>query len=334
MKKLVVKCLGIAVLLGSMCSVAQVAEAGDIYLQLVGQYPKPLPEFVLRYWLKNNDPDYHGYYAHGSPSDTYDDYWYVVASPDPEDPYLSEVVINGIPDWRATRLMVGHPDLAMADGGIREQPDETIWYATPPFAYGRIPLSTWATNVNDCYATGSGYNCSGSGPTRHIHRNSRFVYQLYQFFLAREPDPGGFDSWLGWLNQCAITDVACVEDRRRNLVKAFVESEEYRIRFGDTSPTPEGNRNFVNSLYGLEFNNPANGTGKPLGMLGRSGDPGGIDSWTSCLNNGTSRLDLINAFLESWEFQNRFGGEIRTGIRLNCDWNKENCQPAQKYYAD
>jgi hypothetical protein len=56
--------------------------------------------------------------------------------------------------------------------------------------------------------------------------NSMFVLMEYFGFLRRNPDNGGFIFWLAKLNQFNGDFIAA------EMVKAFIESNEYRQRFG------------------------------------------------------------------------------------------------------
>jgi Tol biopolymer transport system component len=56
--------------------------------------------------------------------------------------------------------------------------------------------------------------------------NRSFVTMQYFGYLRRDPDAGGFNFWLGKLNQFGGDFV------RAEMVKAFISSDEYRRRFG------------------------------------------------------------------------------------------------------
>jgi Calx-beta domain-containing protein/uncharacterized protein DUF4214/WD40 repeat protein len=56
--------------------------------------------------------------------------------------------------------------------------------------------------------------------------NRAFVTMEYFGYLRRDPDAGGFNFWLGKLNQFGGDFV------RAEMVKAFISSDEYRSRFG------------------------------------------------------------------------------------------------------
>ena len=56
--------------------------------------------------------------------------------------------------------------------------------------------------------------------------NSAFVLMEYFGYLGRDPDPEGFNHWLGKLNQFGGNYI------QAEMVKAFLSSSEYRRRFG------------------------------------------------------------------------------------------------------
>ena len=56
--------------------------------------------------------------------------------------------------------------------------------------------------------------------------NQAFVEMEYFGYLRRDPDDGGFNFWLGKLNQFGG------DFRRADMVKSFLVSGEYRQRFG------------------------------------------------------------------------------------------------------
>ncbi|HYN84008.1 MAG TPA: DUF4214 domain-containing protein, partial [Pyrinomonadaceae bacterium] len=62
---------------------------------------------------------------------------------------------------------------------------------------------------------------------RIADRNRSFVLMQYFGYLRREPDPAGFQFWLGKLNEFNGNFVAA------EMVKAFITSGEYRSRFGN-----------------------------------------------------------------------------------------------------
>ena len=65
--------------------------------------------------------------------------------------------------------------------------------------------------------------------------NSEFVRLCFNVYLQREPDQGGFDFWRNILDDCAFdpgkngnNGYQCYND----IIRAFLNSTEYRTRFG------------------------------------------------------------------------------------------------------
>jgi choice-of-anchor B domain-containing protein len=65
-----------------------------------------------------------------------------------------------------------------------------------------------------------------SGSVRAAEFNAAFVLLQYHGYLRRNPDEEGYNFWLGKLNQFGGNYVAA------EMVKAFIQSAEYRARFG------------------------------------------------------------------------------------------------------
>jgi hypothetical protein len=103
-----------------------------------------------------------------------------------------------------------------------------------------------------------------------------FVNLVYQNILGRAPDPGGYAFWVGELNSGRRT--------RGQVMTGFSESAEYE---GLTS-----HEVYVTMMY--------------IGMLRRSPDEGGFNSWVDYLDRGNSGLALIDGFLNSQEYADRF----------------------------
>ena len=106
--------------------------------------------------------------------------------------------------------------------------------------------------------------------------NGQFVNLVYQNVLGRAPDAGGFNFWKNELDTGARS--------RGNVMLGFSESEEFR----GTSDS----KVYVTMMY--------------FGMLRRAPDQGGFDYWVGYRNGGNSGQALINGFLASQEYRNRF----------------------------
>jgi hypothetical protein len=102
-----------------------------------------------------------------------------------------------------------------------------------------------------------------------------FVRRMYQKLLVREPDAGGYSTWsTGLLNGSSYA---------ANLVSGFTSGAEFTNR-------NLNNTDFVTALYRACFN--------------REPDSGGLNSWVTQLNGGTSRATVVYGFTHSAEFVN------------------------------
>jgi hypothetical protein len=106
--------------------------------------------------------------------------------------------------------------------------------------------------------------------------NAAFVNLVYNNVLGRAPDQGGFDFWRGQLDSSAMT--------RGQVMLGFSESPEYK--------STSFHKVYVTMMY--------------EGMLQRAPDQGGFDFWVNHMNQGNTGLTLINGFLSSPEYHNRF----------------------------
>ncbi len=105
--------------------------------------------------------------------------------------------------------------------------------------------------------------------------DTAFVTRLYQYVLARPPEPDGLSFWLGRLSRG--------DDTRAGVADKFLSSVEYA-----------GYGLFIVSDY--------------LGILGREPEIGGYQFWLNRMRTlGQKQIDVINGFLASPEYAVRFG---------------------------
>ena len=144
-----------------------------------------------------------------------------------------------------------------------------------------------------------------------IDDSSQFVRHHYLDFLLREPDQSGWDHWTGQITQCANpanrlvgeTENQCIDRKRIDVARAFFYAPEFlqqsrAANLPNPNPPPDFNsQEFVRQCY--------------LIYLGRQPDQGGLDWWTSELNNdlanGVGYNHIIRAFIVSLEYRSRFG---------------------------
>jgi len=106
--------------------------------------------------------------------------------------------------------------------------------------------------------------------------NSEFVTLVYQNVLERAPDQAGLDYWSNQLDTAANT--------RGEVMTGFSESVEYLAN--------SASEIYVTMTY--------------IGLLRRAPDQAGYDYWVGVLDGGNSGLGLIDGFLASPEYANRF----------------------------
>jgi hypothetical protein len=107
---------------------------------------------------------------------------------------------------------------------------------------------------------------------RSIFGEQRFVRQLYQGFLNRQPSAGELRDWTDRLGRDA---------NPTELVQEFMDSDEF----------------FVRQTY--------------RGLLGREPEPAGLQAHMRALEEGQSRAEVVESFLASEEFRRRLGVEPR-----------------------
>jgi len=147
--------------------------------------------------------------------------------------------------------------------------------------------------------------------TNPIDDSAQFVRHHYLDFLLREPDQSGWDHWTGEITQCANpanrlpneTENQCIDRKRIDVARAFFYAPEFlqqarAANLPNPNPPPDFNsQEFVRQCY--------------LIYLGRQPDQGGLDWWTSELNNdlanGVGYNHILRAFLVSLEYRSRFG---------------------------
>ena len=138
------------------------------------------------------------------------------------------------------------------------------------FWIGRHRAGTTLLAISDAFATSPEFVARYGSLD-----NAQFVQLVYQNVLARQPDANGLAFWIGQMN-AGMT--------RGQLMLQFSEAVEYRALIT--------NEVYVTMLYS--------------GMLRRAPDDGGFNSWVAALEAGTSVQGLINLFIVSEEYRNRF----------------------------
>ena len=170
--------------------------------------------------------------------------------------------------------------------------------------------------------------------------NAEFLNIMYRAFFNREPDSGGYNTWLSALNKGTS---------REEVLKGFTHSQEFanlcdaygiqpmtqreRIEAFVTrfyqqclnrQPDAGGLKTWTDSLlsgaqtgadvahgfiFSQEFTNRNTSNAEFLTIMyraffAREPDSGGYNTWLNALKGGTSRADVLNGFTHSTEFAN------------------------------
>lgn len=118
-----------------------------------------------------------------------------------------------------------------------------------------------------------------------------FVTLLYANVLDRSPDPTGFQTWTGFLNAGTRS--------REQVVTGFSESVEFKQKseVGSLAFSYEGVKmELMDDVFRLY-----------QAVLGRAPDMGGFNTWLERLAGGTLFTNVISGFVNSREFQNKYG---------------------------
>ncbi len=127
------------------------------------------------------------------------------------------------------------------------------------------------TNISESFASSQEFQNRYGNLT-----NEQFVTLLYWNVLERAPDSGGFVYWTNQLNSGRMT--------RGEVMLGFSESQEYKNKIANSV--------YVTMAY--------------VGMLRRAPDQEGFNYWLGLMNSEQSELSLIEGFLYSEEYANRF----------------------------
>ncbi len=131
------------------------------------------------------------------------------------------------------------------------------------------------------------------GGTNRINESSFFVQQLYYDVLRRKPDDGGLNYYMGILNSCNGNST-CLASTRANIARNFLQSPESRALYPELDPSSPGyNDAFIRHCY--------------TKFLQRTFDPDGAVYWYNYLSSTGDYTGVINGFIASSEYRQRFG---------------------------
>lgn len=137
------------------------------------------------------------------------------------------------------------------------------------------------------FLAGSLYNSAEGQATFWSLSNQQFISLLYRTALNREADPAGLAFWTGQLSSM----------QRSEVIVAFAESAEHRAVMGEPSSgslwVADAEALFVARLYDA--------------TLDRAPDAAGLVTWLGLLDGGMSLAQVVDAFVGSPEFAQRFG---------------------------
>jgi hypothetical protein len=134
---------------------------------------------------------------------------------------------------------------------------------------------------------------SPASATNAVDDQRFFVRQLYYDVLGREPDQAGWNGWMSYIDQCG-NDQQCLMNNRGITARSFMDLPEFRRnKPALTNPgTPEYNQELVRQCY--------------LVFLRREPDPNGYNAWLNYLNSTRDETAVVNGFIHSAEYRNRF----------------------------
>ena len=122
----------------------------------------------------------------------------------------------------------------------------------------------------------------------YLAREKERAIRLYYATFNRMPDQGGLHHWANVLGTGSMSPTA--------VASAFAQSQEFLDTYGSL-----GNEAYITQLY--------------RNTLGRDPDAGGLAYWVGQMNAGLTRGQMLLAFADSQEFQDRMAPEIEV-VRL------------------
>jgi len=102
---------------------------------------------------------------------------------------------------------------------------------------------------------------------------AQFVKRFYTELLTRTPEEGGYNYW--------AEELSSKDMSAKDIAKQFFNSDEFKSK-------NLNNEDFVKIVYKV--------------IMGREADDAGVDFWKTKLDEGMSRDELLNSFLDANEF--------------------------------
>lgn len=114
------------------------------------------------------------------------------------------------------------------------------------------------------------------------------LFRLYQASFDRDPDLVGFEGWAAQLGSGSAS--------LNGIASGFVGSQEFNSLYGGET----SDEDYVNALY----NN----------VLERDADAAGLEGWTTQLDNGATRADVLLGFSQSAEFRRDSDDDLKAFV--------------------
>lgn len=118
------------------------------------------------------------------------------------------------------------------------------------------------------------------------------VNDFYRGLQGRLPDSAGVNGWVGLMRDAMAAGEQAVKDLSYQIALGFLQSAEYTSK-------NKSDREFLEDLYN--------------GILRRGADSAEFDGWIALIQDGMSREEVLQAFTDSPEFQQRVQGIIEGG---------------------
>ena len=158
------------------------------------------------------------------------------------------------------------------------------------FASGRVNVRESSSSSSDTLVNVERVQFNDSVLALDIQGNAGNAYRLYQAAFDRVPDQAGLSFWTHQLD-LGLNIFAAAQ--------GFVNAAEFRSVYG-TNPT---NTHIVDLMY--------------QNVLGRAGEPAGINFWVGQLNRGLPVGELLQGFATSSENHGLVDPTLLMGITLN-----------------
>ena len=217
--------------------------------------------------------------------------------------WTTRIAVEGMDPLQVTRGFVNSPEFQARFSGLDDEGFVTLLYQN---VLGRAPdaqgLARWtgelASGVEQAevvrgFSDSPEFRAGTAAEAAAFARDSApstwvdDVFRLYQATLDRAPDVTGYLNWSGRLaSGTEFLDV----------VGGFVNSPEFRMRFGD-----QDDESFVTRLY--------------QNVLDRDPDAQGLARWTGDLADGASRAEVVRGFAQSPEFRAATAPEHAAWVR-------------------